>query len=259
MKPYYEDEHCTIYNCDLLALPIGFAACQAIVTSPPYNVGIPYVGYDDDVPWADYWKFVGASAWAMRNALDDCGRVWVNIAPAVSGAAENTGVRRANLLAGWSWALESTGLLPHSVVAWVSLRGQGTAWGSYEQPSAPNLRGDWEAMLCYYQREWRREPPPNMEGWRDSFGGWPELVSNVWQIRPDTDHFHHPAPFPVELAERAIRLSLWPGETVLDPFMGSGATLVAAKALGRKAIGVEISERYCEAAVSRVAQEVLPL
>lgn len=66
-----------------------------------------------------------------------------------------------------------------------------------------------------------------------------------------------PAPHPAELPMRATRLSTWPGETVLDPFMGSGTTLRVAKDLGRKAIGIEVNERYCEIAAKRLAQEVL--
>jgi site-specific DNA-methyltransferase (adenine-specific) len=79
------------------------------------------------------------------------------------------------------------------------------------------------------------------------------LCSTVWNLRP-ADRVGHPAPFPVEVARRCIRLSSWPGETVLDPFAGSGTTLLAARQLGRRAIGIEASERYCALAVERLAQ-----
>ncbi len=69
----------------------------------------------------------------------------------------------------------------------------------------------------------------------------------------------HPTQKPVPLFARLISASSRPGETVLDPFMGSGTTLRAAKDLGRKAIGIEIEEQYCKIAVERLRQEVLPL
>jgi DNA modification methylase len=75
----------------------------------------------------------------------------------------------------------------------------------------------------------------------------------VWRIRPARRN-GHPVPFPVELACRVIRLSTWPRETVLDPFAGSGTTLEAARRLGRRAIGIEVSERYCELTAQRLAQ-----
>ena len=77
--------------------------------------------------------------------------------------------------------------------------------------------------------------------------------------RPRRSPRNHPAPFPEELAARCIRLSTWPGETVLDPFMGSGTTLLAARNLGRKAIGIDLTERYCEIAATRLAQGSLDL
>jgi DNA methylase len=98
-------------------------------------------------------------------------------------------------------------------------------------------------------------PRPARPRWLDSVGGWPGLCSTVWNLTPAARTPHgHPAPFPVELARRCIRLSAWPGETVLDPFAGTGTTLLAARQLGRRAIGVEVSEAYCFEIVDRLAQ-----
>jgi DNA modification methylase len=69
----------------------------------------------------------------------------------------------------------------------------------------------------------------------------------------------HPCPKPIPLASAMVESFSLLGDTVLDPFMGSGTTLVAAKSAGRKAIGIELSERYCEIAAKRLAQEVLDL
>jgi site-specific DNA-methyltransferase (adenine-specific) len=81
-------------------------------------------------------------------------------------------------------------------------------------------------------------------------------VDDVWRI-PFESGSEHPAPFPLKLATRAI--SSTNAALVLDPFMGSGTTLRAAKDLGRKAIGIELEERYCEIAAKRLGQEVLAL
>jgi site-specific DNA-methyltransferase (adenine-specific) len=67
------------------------------------------------------------------------------------------------------------------------------------------------------------------------------------------------AVMPAALANRAIGLSTWPGERVFDPFCGSGTTLLAARQLGRLAVGVEISERYCALAATRLTHGVLEL
>jgi site-specific DNA-methyltransferase (adenine-specific) len=156
----------------------------------------------------------------------------------------------------WASALDTAGLALVDQVAWCSSRGSGTAWGSWESPAAPNLRGDWESVLvaCLGHRD--RQPGGAVADWRDTMGGWAGLCSTVWNRRPE-HRTGHPAPFPVELARRAIRLSCWPGEVVLDPFAGSGTTLLAARQLGRRAIGVETSERYCELAAARLAQTAL--
>lgn len=90
--------------------------------------------------------------------------------------------------------------------------------------------------------------------WAQDAARW----KSVWQISPLlADGDNHPCPFPDELPKRCIFATTEPGDLVLDPFMGSGTTLRAAKDLGRKAIGIEIEERYCEIAAKRLAQEVL--
>ena len=85
--------------------------------------------------------------------------------------------------------------------------------------------------------------------------------SYLWHgmIRAGNETLVHPTQKPVALMRWVLSFKWIPGGIVLDPFMGSGTTLVAAKQLGRKAIGIEIEERYCEIAVKRLQQEVLPL
>lgn len=91
---------------------------------------------------------------------------------------------------------------------------------------------------------------------------WPKAVrmkSHLWNgmIRKDSEVRFHPTQKPVDVIKWAIDLAP-EAKDILDPFMGSGTTLRAAKDLGRKAIGIEIEEKYCEIAVKRLAQEVLP-
>lgn len=81
-------------------------------------------------------------------------------------------------------------------------------------------------------------------------------VDDLWRIPPESGS-DHPAPFPLALATRSIRTTT--ADLVVDPFMGSGTTIRAAKDLGRKAIGIEVEERFCEIAAKRCAQEVLNL
>ncbi len=80
----------------------------------------------------------------------------------------------------------------------------------------------------------------------------------VWRFPIERDR-EHPAQKPIALMSQIVAVSSRPADTVLDPFMGSGTTLVAAKRLGRKAIGIEMEEKYCEIAAKRLAQGALPL
>jgi len=115
-------------------------------------------------------------------------------------------------------------------------------------------------MGWHYRRCWEcvlvAQKPGASSRW---FGGndVPNIIRNIGKIIPQaTDH---PTPKPVALPKWFIRLHTQPGDTVLDPFAGGGSTLRAAKDMGRKCIGIELEERWCEMAAERCRQEVLPL
>jgi site-specific DNA-methyltransferase (adenine-specific) len=276
VSPFYDDGQITLYCADVRAVPaselVESVAC--VVTSPPYNVGLDYDGDDrgDGLAWDDYWRLADAAAVVMARALIPGGRVWVNTAVSVPEHPFPTGLsgkRRVLLARGWADALEFGGnLVLVDQVSWPSVRAGGCAWGSWQSPAAPNLRGDHELITVACRDTWERQAPPGLDGWRDTMGGWEALCSTVWpvptvggRIPPGSEVVGHggghPAPMPIELARRCIRLSTWPGEIVLDPFAGSGTSLLAARQLGRRAIGIERSERYCELAVDRLAQGAL--
>lgn len=260
MKRYYADDRVELWHGDIrdgLPLEDGSVACT--VTSPPYNVGLPYDEHDDRLDWADYYDLARHCCAELHRVLEPSGRTWVNVAPVITPAATD-GTRmeadgyRVGLADLWNALLGGAGFSIRDWVAWVSNRQPATSWGSWESPTCPNLRGAWETILVASKGAWPREAPPGRDGFRDCVGNWTWLTSNVWNIQPERDRLGHPAPFPVELAARCIRLSTWPGEVIVDPFAGTGTTLVAARSLGRRAIGVELSERYCELAATRLSQ-----
>jgi DNA modification methylase len=260
--PFYDDGQVVIYCADLRTVDLPTGSVAAVVTSPPYNVGLDYDTTPDALDWLVYGEMAAAAAGLMARTLVEGGRAWVNTAVSVPaepdpGPAGRACKCRVMLADAWAGTLTDAGLAVVDQIAWTSMRGAGTAWGSWESPAAPNLRGDWESVLVAANGQWERRAPAGWEDWRDTVGGWASLCSTVWHIAPAPRDGGHPAPFPLELARRAIRLSTWPDEVVLDPFAGSGTTLVAARQLGRRAIGIEPSERYCQLAVDRLAQTCL--
>jgi len=90
------------------------------------------------------------------------------------------------------------------------------------------------------------------------FGGYRDKSRFI--VHPvEKNEFHHPTVKPLAVMSKMVRLGTRPGETVVDPFAGTGTTLVAAKMLGRMAVGVEKEERFCEIAAKRLAQEFFPM
>ncbi|MDQ3573660.1 MAG: site-specific DNA-methyltransferase [Actinomycetota bacterium] len=238
MKPYYEEDGITIYHGDcrevLPRLTPGFFG--GVLTSPPYNRGDMsggyanlsdgYASYEDRMPHAEY------VAW-QRSLLTEC---WELLRPTGAILYNHKPRIQDGLL--WTPLELNPGLPLRQIIMWT--RPAGCNW------SETHLMPRHEWILLFAKSEFR-------------FSKATSSLSDVWPInhqgggRPD-----HPAPFPLALAHRAVSLlrAASPGP-VLDPFMGSGTTLRAAKNLWSPAIGIEVSERYCEIAAKRLAQGVL--
>ena len=116
---------------------------------------------------------------------------------------------------------------------------------------------DW--VLCWYKGSPGHRSPVGFNDWEPIlvWGRPPSPMHDYFQTPCGFDPNGHPCPKPIGWATWLVSRASIRGGTVLDPFMGSGTTLVAAKNLGRKAIGIEIEERYCEIAAKRLAQEIL--
>lgn len=210
-----------------------------VVTSPPYNVGIDYDAHDDLMPeheWVDLLTTVFSEAW---RTLIPGGRMAVNI---VAGAGRSpllpVGSAVERMLLGLP------GAIYRGPIVWYKrgVMSGSAAWGSFDSPSNPVLRGTFEMVYVV-----SKDRPDRVD--RSGRGDLPDrefmkLALDVWEVAPATQRFHE-APFPVELARRLIQFYTWPGDHVLDPFAGSGTTGLAAEHLGRDWTMIELSRRDC--------------
>jgi site-specific DNA-methyltransferase (adenine-specific) len=241
--PYYEDESVTLHlgdstelTCDLMCDNIRV---DAVVTDPPY--GETSLDWDS---WPEGWpavmKQVALSMWvfgSMRMFLD-----------------------RRDEFAGWKLSQD---------LVWEKHNGSGfhaDRFRRVHEHAAHWYRGDWADVYKDPQttndataRTRRSKRRPTHTGHIDqtpyvSIDGGPRLMTSVLYAPSMHGRAIHPTEKPVSILEPLIRYSCPPGGLVYDPFAGSGSTLVAARAAGRRAVGVEAREDYCEAIVRRLAQ-----
>ena len=220
-----------------------------MVTSPPYNVGKEY---DRDVTLEEYLEFLGRVWREVYRVLVPGGRACVNIA--------NLG--RKPYIPVHSFIIRGlleTGFLMRGEVIWnkAASSSPSTAWGSWRSPANPTLRDVHEYILIFSKRTYTRKNPAKRRGSisRDDFL---EFTKSVWTFPAvSARSVGHPAPFPVELPQRLIQLYTYEGELVLDPFMGSGQTAVAALNGNRHYVGYEIEPDYVRLAQRRIKQFVL--
>ena len=258
-RPQSGDTPVTIYDDTLarvmlgdsarLVEAIGEAGVNLIVTSPPYALGVDYgqAGYADDQPYARYLDWVKAWATALLHVSAPGGRACINI-PLDS----NKGGKRA-VYADYLRIFQEVGWTYQTSIVWneqnISRR---TAWGSWLSPSAPFVTAPVEMIGIFHKGSFRRPATGGRHGdiTRDEFLAW---TLGMWTFAgANPRRVGHPAPFPEELPRRLIKIYSYPGDLVLDPFAGSGTTLVAAKRLGRLSLGVEINPVFCDLTVSNL-------
>lgn len=231
MKPYYDDGVVTIYHGDALDVLPTIQRADCILTDPPYGIGVRYgSAFSDTRP--DYWGWMRSAVESMRAA-----------SPVVMFTHRVEALRH---LVGWDW-----------IGAWTKPTTQGGPIGN--APIVPH----WEPIFMYGVHtlgvRGRRMsadvfvvPNEHVDAGISGVKGRASWASS----RPDG----HPTPKPLALFTLLMDRMVQDSDAlVVDPFVGSGTTLRAAKNLGRRVIGIEIEERYCDIAARRCAQDVLAL
>jgi DNA modification methylase len=237
-----------------------------VVTSPPYFAGKQYeLELERDGIPASYLEYLTM----LRDVFADCvrvlepgGRLAVNVAnlgrkPYRSLSADVTSILEDDL-----------GLLLRGEIIWRKAEGAtgSCAWGSFRSATNPVLRDLTERVIVASKGRFDRARSPKV---REREGlphrstmtadDFMSLTLDLWTIPPESARrVNHPAPFPVELPEQLIRLYTYQNDLVLDPFMGSGSTMVAASRLGRRHVGYDLDPEYVEIARQRVATEGSP-
>jgi len=249
-KPFFRVDDIIIYNEDFLKIDcIEDESVDLIVTSPPYNVDVKYKSFDDKISYKEYLSFTGEWLSKCLKLAKDDGRFCLNIPLDKNKGGQQSVYADITTIAkkiGWKY---------HSTIIWneqnISRR---TAWGSWMNASAPFVIAPVEVIVVLYKKRWKKlSGSRKSDITRDEFLEW---TNGVWTFSGESKkRVGHPAPFPVELPRRCIKLFTFVGDTVLDPFLGSGSTLIACVLTGRRGIGVEIEKEYCEIAKERLYKE----
>ncbi len=217
MKPYFQQGNITLYHADAREIMPSFAG--VVITDPPYNIGYSYEGYKDNLPQEEYQELLRLTC-----------------------RPQSVVIHYAEDLCALSWALEE---LPAKIVAWVynsntARQWRGVAWFGV----TPDFRADGQE---YKNPKDKRIAARIADGQQARLYDWWEFdqVKNVSAQKTE-----HNCQIPFALMERVVKIT--PGQTIIDPFAGSGTTLIAAKAQGRDCVGIERSERYCEIIARRL-------
>lgn len=249
-KLFFSTDTIQIYQGDFLQFhSIEDNSIDLIITSPPYNVDIGYNAYNDTISYGEYLQFTEKWLNKAYQLLKEDGRFCLNIP-----LDKNKGGHQS-VYADIITLAKNVGFKYQSTIVWneqnISRR---TAWGSWLSASAPYVIAPVEMIAVLYKKRWKKTSGSGISDiTKDEFLEW---TNGVWNfVGESKSRVGHPAPFPIELPRRCIKLFSFVGDIILDPFLGSGTTLIACAITGRMGIGVEIDESYCKLAKERLLKE----
>ena len=258
-------------DCIKVMASLPESCVDLIVTSPPYNVGIDYDSHNDRLSMEDYWQFTKNWLSESYRILKDDGRIAVNIPYEVN--VQDRGGRilfmsefyqiMKNLGFKFFGLVDLNEQSPH--------RSKTTAWGSWMSPSAPYIYNPKECVILGYKKnhikkvkgepQWKGELvdleqedgtiKQKMMYQEEDKKEFMSLVYGQWEYFADTKQ-QTKATFSMDIPMNAIKILTYKNDLVLDPFAGSGTSLVAAEVSGRRWIGIELSENYSKVAKDRV-------
>lgn len=261
LTPFYQDEAATIYHGDCRELlPFLKSSADLIVTSPPYDDLRIYGGHK--------FEFTRVAPHVFNTIKVGGVLVWVVNDQVLNGGESGSSFRHALAFQGLGLRLHDTMIYDKGKCVYPDPKRYGQAFEymfvlSNGEPKTVNKIKDrvnrWGGTMSRGKTSERKRDGSIKQ--REQFEVEPiGYRLNIWHYRTgygNEEITEHPAAFPLPLASDHIRSWSNAGELVIDPMCGSGTTLRAAKDLGRKAIGIEIEERYCEIAAKRLSQGVL--
>ena len=263
----------TIINGDCVevmkTLPDG--EIDLVVSSPPYNVGIKYDTHVDDISMEDYWGWTKDWLTEAYRLLKDDGRMAINI-PFEVNVRDRGG--RVFFVSEFYQVMKQVGFKFFGIVDLEEQsphRSKTTAWGSYRSCSGPYIYNPKECVILAYKKQHikkvKGQPQwtgvlteiENEDGTKrnkmvykeEDKKDFMELVFGQWNYFADTKSLTK-ATFSMDIPTKAIKILSYKNDVILDPFAGSGTTLVAAETLDRRWLGIELSPNYAEIARGRV-------